>query len=102
MVRAGWSPSVRLFEAAACGVPIISDRWEGLGSFFRDGTEILVVDSTDRVLALLEGLRPEIREAIGRAARARVLEGHTADHRARELEDHVAAVRATTGARGTT
>src|SRR2546423_819087 len=42
MVRAGWSPSVRLFEAAACGTPIISDYWDGLASFFELGDEILI------------------------------------------------------------
>mgnify|MGYP001764978704 CR=1 FL=1 len=41
MVKAGWSPSIRLFEAAACGVPIISDAWEGLDHFFEPGREIL-------------------------------------------------------------
>jgi spore maturation protein CgeB len=50
MVRAGWSPSVRLFEAAACGVPIVSDWWEGLDSFFQPGREILVVRSAEDVL----------------------------------------------------
>src|SRR5581483_548045 len=39
MVRAGYSPSVRLFEAAACGVPIISDYWQGLETFFQPGEE---------------------------------------------------------------
>lgn len=34
MVIAGFSPSIRLFEAAACGAPIISDRWPGLESIF--------------------------------------------------------------------
>ncbi len=36
MIAAGWSPSVRLFEAAACGTPIISDAWAGLESLLRD------------------------------------------------------------------
>ena len=92
MRRAGWSPSVRLFEAAACGVPVISDRWEGLDAFFRPGREILVEDT----LAHLELPEAEAR-AIGERARARVLAEHTADHRADELEAHVdalAAVRA--------
>ena len=42
MVRAGWSPSVRLFEAAACGTPIISDRWDGLDAIFAPGRDILL------------------------------------------------------------
>ncbi|MDQ2947340.1 MAG: glycosyltransferase, partial [Acidobacteriota bacterium] len=46
MVRAGYSPSVRLFEAAACGVPIITDKWAGLESFFEPFTEIVPVSSS--------------------------------------------------------
>jgi spore maturation protein CgeB len=84
MVRAGWSPSVRLFEAAACGVPILSDRWPGLDSIFSVGREILVGD-TAAALALDD----EQLAAIGRRARERVLAEHTAEHRAAELEQHV-------------
>jgi spore maturation protein CgeB len=88
MVRAGWSPSVRLFEAAACGVPVISDRWDGLDSLFTLGREILVADNPDDVLRYL-GLGGDERAAIGSAARGRVLREHTAEHRAEELETHV-------------
>lgn len=85
MRRAGWSPSVRLFEASACGVPVVSDWWEGLDTFFRPGREILVEDSRSHLLTL----RREEAAAIGRRARARVLAEHTAEHRADELEAHV-------------
>jgi spore maturation protein CgeB len=91
MVRAGWSPSVRLFEAAACGVPVISDRWDGLEEFFVPEEEIFIVSSTDEVTRILARVGDERRDAIGRAARARVLHEHTADRRAEELEDHVLA-----------
>jgi spore maturation protein CgeB len=96
MVRAGWSPSVRLFEAAACGIPVISDRWDGLDSLFTLGREILVAGGPDDVVRYL-GFDGDARAAIGNAARARVLREHTAQHRAEELEAHVdelAAVRA--------
>jgi spore maturation protein CgeB len=89
MVDAGWSPSVRLFEAAACGVPVISDWWEGLEAFFEPGREILVAQDGEDVLRHLREADPEI----GRRARRRVLAAHTAEHRARELEGHVARVR---------
>jgi spore maturation protein CgeB len=89
MVRAGWSPSVRLFEAAACGVPVVSDRWDGLDSFFRPGSEILLADSTEDVIRFLRTVDDERRAAIGAAARARVLAEHTAEHRAIELESHL-------------
>jgi spore maturation protein CgeB len=86
MKAAGYSPSVRLFEAAACGVPIISDQWAGLETVFRIGSEILVAESCDDVLAMLRTITRETRNAIGAAARAAVLERHTCDHRAAELE----------------
>jgi len=92
MVRSGWSPSVRLFEAAACGVPVVSDWWEGLDHFFTPGKEILVAHGPDEVLARLSRLDDERRAAIGAAARARVLAEHTAQHRAQELEEHVASL----------
>ena len=86
MVRAGWSPSVRLFEAAACGVPIVSDVWEGLDSVFAIGREVLVARTPEDVLEIVEELPEAERAAIGRRARTRVLAAHTAAHRAAELE----------------
>jgi spore maturation protein CgeB len=85
MVKAGWSPSVRLFEAAACGTPVITDYWEGLGSFFELGDEILVARSTRECLDCLQRIPEEERIAIGQRARARVLTQHTAAHRAAEM-----------------
>lgn len=92
MVRRGWSPSVRLFEAAACAVPVISDRWTGLDSFFSPGEEILLADGAADVLAALDGLDAERRRCLGHAARQRVLAAHTAEHRVTELEALVRAV----------
>jgi len=86
MVAAGWSPSVRLFEAAACGAAMISDRWPGIDRFFSPGREILLPESTEEVVAILRGTHADDRRAIGEAARARVLAEHTAEHRAEELE----------------
>jgi spore maturation protein CgeB len=91
MIAAGYSPSVRLFEAAACGVPIISDAWEGLDEFFKIGREILVAYSGAEVEEYLREYTAYEASAIGRAARARVLASHTAAHRAIELENHLVA-----------
>jgi spore maturation protein CgeB len=88
MVHAGYSPSIRLFEAAACGCPMISDWWEGLNNFFTIGEEILVADSPEKTLEYLFDLSEREREAIGKRARARVLSEHTALHRAGELENY--------------
>jgi spore maturation protein CgeB len=92
MIAAGWSPSVRLFEAAACGTPIISDRWTGLESLFVPGEEIFLADSPAEVLRLLRELPEDERRRVGERARQRVLAEHTAAHRAAELEAHVLAV----------
>jgi spore maturation protein CgeB len=88
MVQAGFSPSVRLFEAAACGTPIISDTWPGLESFFAVGEEILTARTPGEVLQYLQGIPEEERRALGHRARARVLAEHTAAHRAGELEGY--------------
>lgn len=89
MIRAGFSPSVRLFEAAACGVPIISDFWEGLDSFFEFEREILVARVADDVLRFLKEIGEDQRHAVGERARRRVLSEHTAAHRAEELENYI-------------
>jgi spore maturation protein CgeB len=92
MREAGWSPSVRLFEAAACGVPVISDRWEGLEEIFTPGEEILIADSADDVLAYLGEVGEDERGAIAERARRRVLAEHTAERRCEQLEEEVAGV----------
>lgn len=89
MIQAGYSPSVRLFEAAACGVPIISDRWDGLDTFFRAGEEIVVASDSEAVLSILKQTPESERRRIAQAARERVLAAHTAAHRAAELESYV-------------
>jgi len=95
MVAAGWSPSVRLFEAAACAVPVISDAWEGLEAFFVPGEEIVVAHGSDDVLHTLAVTSESARREMGRRARARVLAEHTADRRAAEFERHVSEAMAT-------
>ncbi|MDB6088162.1 MAG: glycosyltransferase [Gammaproteobacteria bacterium] len=89
MVASGYSPSVRLFEAAACGVPIITDEWRGLADFFAPEREILVARSTHEALACLRDIDSDELQQIAERARARVLAHHTADHRAGELEAYV-------------
>jgi spore maturation protein CgeB len=90
MVAAGWSPSVRLFEAAACGAAMISDRWPGMEAFFTPGREILLPESTEEVAEIVATTPDDDRRAIGLAARERILAAHTSDHRAEELERHLA------------
>ncbi len=90
MIAAGYSPSVRLFEAAACGTPIISDEWPGLKAFFAPGREILIASSSRDVLGYVKNLPEAERVRIGACARRRILSSHTSVHRAIELEQYVA------------
>jgi spore maturation protein CgeB len=80
----GYTPSGRLFEAAACGTPVLSDSFPGVEEFFAPSTEILIADSPSDAHAALDRDDSELKR-IGRAARERTLEQHTADCRAREL-----------------
>ena len=86
MAAMGYCPSGRLFEAAACGVPIISDEWDGLDYFFEPGREIIVARTTGHVMDAL-AMPDEALARIARAGRERVLAAHTADRRALELEN---------------
>jgi len=86
MVAAGWSPSVRLFEAGACGAPVISDAWPGLDALFAPDREIVVAHGPDDVLAELARPDDARRNGLAAAARARVLAEHTSAHRAAQLE----------------
>jgi spore maturation protein CgeB len=86
MRELGFSPSVRLFEAAACGVPIISDNWPGLESILTPNREILIGETAEDILRILRNTTPAKRQAIAAAAWRRVLDQHTAAHRAEELE----------------
>jgi spore maturation protein CgeB len=97
MVRAGFSPSVRLFEAAACGTPIISDHWDGLETLFAPDEEILVSRSSEDTVRLLGGISEVDRLLIAERALTRVLQGHTPKHRARELMTYLKEVHGHSG-----
>jgi spore maturation protein CgeB len=86
MVMAGYSPSVRLFEAAACAATIVSDNWPGLDTFLAPGREVLLASGSDDMMRYLAEYDAGELRRIGRAARERVLAGHTNDIRAAEFE----------------
>ncbi|MGI4959177.1 MAG: CgeB family protein [Janthinobacterium lividum] len=85
MIRAGWSPSVRLFEAGACGCPIVSDRWDGIEDVLTPGRDVVLADDTDTVVKLLDW-PAERRDRVAEAAKTRILAAHTSAHRAEQLE----------------
>lgn len=91
MVAAGWSPSVRLFEAGACGAAIISDRWPGIEQFFEPGAEIALPGSTEEVRQLITDTHADDRRAMGAALRRRIVAEHSAERRAEQLESLVMA-----------
>ena len=91
MIAAGWSPSVRLFEASACGAAIISDSWPGLDEFFTPDEQILLPVNAIECARLLTDLGDEERLRIGSAARNRILDEHTSTHRAQQFEAIVSA-----------
>jgi spore maturation protein CgeB len=93
MVRLGHAPSVRLFEAAACGTPIISDYWQGLENFFHIGREILIAQSRNDVYFYLHDIPEAQRLLLAERARRRVLAEHTSAHRAAQLESYLAEMR---------
>jgi spore maturation protein CgeB len=84
MAAMGYCPSGRLFEAAACGTPVLSDAWDGLETFFVPGAEILVARTTEEAVEAISR-PPDDLARIGRAARERALVDHTSDRRAQEL-----------------
>jgi spore maturation protein CgeB len=88
MKAAGYSPSVRLFEAGACAAPIISDWWDGLDTILEPETEILIASSSEDTLRFLRDWPDEKRRALGEAARQRILAEHTPAHRAFQLEGY--------------
>ena len=89
MIQAGWSPSVRLFEASACGAAILSDYWTGLEEFFTPGEDILLPSGAEETADILQDLGEADRLLLGSRARTRVLDEHTSDHRAKQFEEIV-------------
>ena len=90
MIEAGYSPSVRLFEAAACGTPIVSDIWDGIDTILAPGREIILARDPGEVLDVLLAWPEQRTRDLATAARRRVLDAHTAAHRALELETFLA------------
>jgi spore maturation protein CgeB len=91
MKMAGYSPSVRLFEAAACATPIISDYWKGIETILTPGEEILIARESKDVIEMLRNQSNEQHMIIGENARKKILDNHTGEHRAKDLENYIEA-----------
>src|SRR5688572_6644185 len=83
------APRSRLFQAAACGTPIITDHWPGLDQFFEPGAEVLVAESPDDVVRHLCEVPDPVRKTLSARAPRPLLRAHTPSHRARALERYV-------------
>jgi spore maturation protein CgeB len=86
MAAVGFSPATRVFEAAGAAACLITDAWEGIEMFLAPDSEVLVARDGRDVAALLESLTPERAQAIGAAARRRVLSEHTYASRAQIVD----------------
>lgn len=85
MVRNGWSPATRMFEAAGAAACQVTDAWEGIETFFEPEHEILVAKDGRDVVRLIERVDRNEARRIGRAARERALRDHTYARRGRTL-----------------
>jgi spore maturation protein CgeB len=85
MAEAGWCPSGRLFEAAACGTAVLSDSWPGLSDFYTPGQEILIARDTAEAMTAIRCDEAELRRIAARA-RQRTLDEYSGERRAQELE----------------
>ncbi len=86
MAEIGFSPATRVFEAAGAGSCLITDAWRGIELFLEPDEEILVARDGQDVADHLAMLTPARASAIGEAARARILAGHTYEGRARLVD----------------
>ncbi len=79
-------PTIRVFEALACGIPLVSAPWQDSEQLFREGDLLFVTDG-EQMKSALENLFANPAEAQDQAARGleTVLARHTCDHRAQEL-----------------
>lgn len=85
------TPTIRVFEALACGIPMISAGWADDSGLFEDGTDYLAVFSPSQMLEAVRWLAEdaEARERLSCHGRETVLERHTCDHRAAELVETI-------------
>ena len=80
-------PTIRPFEAMACGMPLICSPWQDVEGLFTPGADFLVArhgrEMTQHIRALLHD--PEMAQAMAAQGRQTVLQRHTCAHRVDEL-----------------
>ena len=80
-------PTIRMFEALACGIPLISAPWRDSEQLFRAGQDYLPASDGAEVRRHLRLLQndPQARFALQRSGLERITARHTCRHRADEL-----------------
>ncbi|MBV8688249.1 MAG: glycosyltransferase [Alphaproteobacteria bacterium] len=80
-------PTIRPFEAMACGIPLVSAPWEDEEGLFRPGRDYLVARDGEEMTRHLLALRddPQLRAALARSGLETIRARHTCGHRADEL-----------------
>jgi spore maturation protein CgeB len=81
------TPTIRVFETLACGLPLISLPWPDTDGLFCAGEDYLVVEDQAEMVAAMRQLAadPAARKKLGDSGRARILAHHTVRHRARQI-----------------
>ncbi|NUZ05554.1 CgeB family protein [Piscinibacter koreensis] len=80
-------PTIRVFEALACGIPLISAPWNDAEALFSPGDDFLVADDGAAMRAHLRAVLndPSLAAALAERGRATILARHTCAHRVDEL-----------------
>jgi spore maturation protein CgeB len=93
-------PTIRVFEALACGIPLVSAPWEDSEGLFRPGTDYLVARNGAEMCGQVSALLADVSAARAMAARGRetILARHTCAHRVDELLAIVRSLQPATGA----
>src|SRR5690606_2858135 len=80
-------PTIRPFEALACGIPLISAPWRDTERLFTEGEDYLVARDSDEMQRQLRAVLADadLATALARNGRATVLARHTCAHRVDEL-----------------
>lgn len=80
-------PTIRVFEALACGIPLVSAPWDDAENMFRPGRDFLVARDGAEMVRHLTALKndPALRTELANSGLARILERHACGHRADEL-----------------
>jgi spore maturation protein CgeB len=80
-------PTIRPFEALACGIPLVSAPWEDTESLFRPGKDYLVANDGRQMEAHLKEImhNPDLAQSLAASGRQTILERHTCSHRVDQL-----------------